>query len=180
MVADACGEAPYATRDGASMRSRLTLSHAGMPLRAGTAEWTARILSFERSGRLPIGWRSIALPIPRQGWRTTDWPVAKRLLPTPGSSRLAEIDGPSRASPASRGRQLTEKARGIEHGCRGASARQLQRRQIVHVSADKIQIGGEYSPRRENGARNSTQQITYIVTRQGDPWGIQARSTYAP
>lgn len=52
---------------------------------------------------------------------------------------------------------------------------QWENRRILHVSADKMHIAGEYARYRENGEQISTQQVTYIVTRQNGRWGIQAR-----
>ncbi|MCZ6675555.1 MAG: hypothetical protein O7C75_21715, partial [Verrucomicrobia bacterium] len=52
---------------------------------------------------------------------------------------------------------------------------QWDSRRVLHVSANKMHIAGEYSRRRENGERISSQQVTYIVTRQGERWGIQSR-----
>lgn len=52
---------------------------------------------------------------------------------------------------------------------------QWENRRILHISADKMHIAGEYARYRENGEQISTQQVTYIVTRQIDRWAIQAR-----
>ena len=52
---------------------------------------------------------------------------------------------------------------------------QWDRRQILHASSDKIHIAGEYTRWRENGEKISSQQVAYIVARQGDFWGIQSR-----
>lgn len=52
---------------------------------------------------------------------------------------------------------------------------QWENRRILHVSADKMHIAGEYARYRENGEQISTQQVTYIVTRQNGRWAIQAR-----
>lgn len=52
---------------------------------------------------------------------------------------------------------------------------QWENRRILHVSADKMHIAGEYARYRENGEQISTQQVTYIVTRQDGRWAIQAR-----
>lgn len=52
---------------------------------------------------------------------------------------------------------------------------QWENRRILHISADKMHIAGEYARYRVNGEQISTQQVTYIVTRQDDRWAIQAR-----
>ncbi len=52
---------------------------------------------------------------------------------------------------------------------------QWNNRRVLHVSRDKIHVAGQYSRYRAGGERLATQQVTYIVTRQADAWGIQAR-----
>ena len=52
---------------------------------------------------------------------------------------------------------------------------QWDSREILHISADKMHIAGQYSRLRENGERLSSGQMTYIVTRQGERWAIQSR-----
>ena len=48
-------------------------------------------------------------------------------------------------------------------------------RDVLHVSADKMHIAGRYQRLREDGSELTSQQVTYIVTRQGENWGIQSR-----
>ena len=52
---------------------------------------------------------------------------------------------------------------------------QWNSRRVLHVSSDKMHIAGRYSRYRENGETISSQQVTYVVTRQGEQWGVQAR-----
>lgn len=52
---------------------------------------------------------------------------------------------------------------------------QWENRRILQISADKMHIAGEYARYRENGEQISTQQVTYVVTRQRGRWAIQAR-----
>ncbi len=52
---------------------------------------------------------------------------------------------------------------------------QWNSRRVLHVSRDKMHIAGRYSRYRENGETIASQQVTYIVTRQGGHWGIQSR-----
>ena len=52
---------------------------------------------------------------------------------------------------------------------------QWDARRVIHISPDKMHLAGEYTRRRENGEDISSQQVTYIVTRQGESWGIQSR-----
>lgn len=52
---------------------------------------------------------------------------------------------------------------------------QWENRRILHISADKMHIAGEYARYRENGDQISTQQVTYIVTCQNGRWAIQSR-----
>ncbi len=52
---------------------------------------------------------------------------------------------------------------------------QWNSRRVLHISRDKMHIAGQYSRYRENGETISSQQVTYIVTRQGEHWGIQSR-----
>lgn len=48
-------------------------------------------------------------------------------------------------------------------------------RRAIHLSPDKIHIAGNHTRRRESGDALSSNQVTYIITRQGESWGVQAR-----
>ena len=52
---------------------------------------------------------------------------------------------------------------------------QWDRREVLHVSPDKMHFAGQYVRLREDGSRIRTGRMTYIVTRQGERWAIQSR-----
>ncbi len=51
---------------------------------------------------------------------------------------------------------------------------------VVHAGPDKVHFDVRFSRYREDGTRYAEHQALWVVTRQGDHWGVQARSSYAP
>lgn len=54
------------------------------------------------------------------------------------------------------------------------------RREVVHADAHKVHIDTQVARYRADGSVLSTFESFYIVTRIGERWGIQVRSSYAP
>ena len=52
---------------------------------------------------------------------------------------------------------------------------QWDSRRVLHVGEDKVHIAGQYTRYTINGEKIWSAIITYIVTRQGEHWGTQAR-----
>lgn len=48
-------------------------------------------------------------------------------------------------------------------------------RRVLHVSPDKAHVAGQWSRFDAGGRRILTNRVTYVVTRLGERWGIQAR-----
>ena len=53
-------------------------------------------------------------------------------------------------------------------------------REVVHVSADKVHASGAWQRYAEDGRALTGSVITYIVTRQQNRWGVQARFAAGP
>lgn len=54
------------------------------------------------------------------------------------------------------------------------------RRDVLHAGPDKVHIDTRFNRYRKDGSLIGGFDSIYIVTRQGDHWGIQARSSFAP
>ena len=54
------------------------------------------------------------------------------------------------------------------------------RRDVIHAGPDKVHIDTRFNRYRKDGSLIGGFDSIYIVTRQGDHWGIQARSSFAP
>lgn len=52
--------------------------------------------------------------------------------------------------------------------------------EVIQASDDKVHLKIEFSRYKENGTKYVTHKALYVVTKQGDRWGIQLRSSYAP
>jgi hypothetical protein len=55
-----------------------------------------------------------------------------------------------------------------------------ERRQPVHAGPDKVHLAVEFSRWRVDGSLIGRYPSLWIVTRSGDRWGVQARSSFAP
>lgn len=53
-------------------------------------------------------------------------------------------------------------------------------RRVIHAGPDKVHFDTQFSRRRADGSTIASYRSIYIVTRIGDRWGIQARSSFAP
>jgi len=56
----------------------------------------------------------------------------------------------------------------------------LDKAEVVHASHDKVHFAVEFSRYKKDGAKYVTHKSLWIVTRIGDHWGVQARSSFAP
>lgn len=56
----------------------------------------------------------------------------------------------------------------------------LDRAEVIHRGPDKVHFDVSFSRFREDGSRYATHDAVWVVTRVGDHWGIQARSSFAP
>lgn len=54
------------------------------------------------------------------------------------------------------------------------------RREVIHAGPDKVHINTRFNRYRKDGSLIGGFDSIYIVTRQGNTWGIQARSSFAP
>lgn len=53
-------------------------------------------------------------------------------------------------------------------------------RNIIHSSEDKVHFDTRFTRYREDGSKLGTYDSLYVVTKQDDHWGVQARSSFAP
>jgi hypothetical protein len=51
---------------------------------------------------------------------------------------------------------------------------------VVHSGADKVHVAVVFTRFREDGSVLAKYDSLYVVTKQGEHWGVQARSSYAP
>lgn len=54
------------------------------------------------------------------------------------------------------------------------------RREVIHAGPDKVHINTRFNRYRKDGSPIGGFDSIYIVTKLGDHWGIQARSSFAP
>ncbi|MEM6652095.1 MAG: hypothetical protein AAF582_05805 [Pseudomonadota bacterium] len=52
--------------------------------------------------------------------------------------------------------------------------------QVVQAGRDKVHFSVEFTRFDEDGEPLRTYQSLYVVTKRGDRWGVQARSSFAP
>jgi len=52
--------------------------------------------------------------------------------------------------------------------------------EVVHASPLKVHFNIQFSRYKADGSRYAVYKSLWIVTKKGDQWGIQARSSYAP
>lgn len=52
--------------------------------------------------------------------------------------------------------------------------------QVVQAGSDKVHFSVEFTRFNEEGEPLRTYQSLYVVTKRGDRWGVQARSSFAP
>jgi len=52
--------------------------------------------------------------------------------------------------------------------------------QVIQAGRDKVHFNVEFTRFNEDGEALRTYQSLYVVTRRGDKWGVQARSSFAP
>jgi len=52
--------------------------------------------------------------------------------------------------------------------------------EVIHASDDKVHFAIEFSRYKEDGTKYVTHKSLWIVTREGDHWGVIARSSFAP
>lgn len=53
-------------------------------------------------------------------------------------------------------------------------------RRVIHSGPEKVHIAVRFVRYRADGSELSAFDSLYIVTKQGEHWGVQARSSYAP
>lgn len=77
--------------------------------------------------------------------------------------------------PGSRSAEVVRKAIGSEwhHSA-------WDRREVIHVSDDKVHVNTRFSRYRADGTAIATYDSLYIVTRENGRWGIKLRSSMAP
>ena len=137
---------------------------------AGSEAPAATVQEIERARLRKIG--LAALDRFQETWNTRDTAVWSQSLhfphvrPSAGNFGLA----PTRADYMRNQRGVFERVLAS-----GWNRSQWNSRRVLHVSRDKMHVAGRYSRYRENGETISSQQVTYVVTRQGEHWGIQAR-----
>jgi len=51
---------------------------------------------------------------------------------------------------------------------------------VIHASDEKIHFDTRFSRYRQDGSKIGSYDSLYVVTKQADHWGIQARSSFAP
>ena len=56
----------------------------------------------------------------------------------------------------------------------------LDKADVVHASDNKVHFAVEFSRYKKDGTKYVTHKSLWIVTRLGDRWGVQARSSFAP
>ena len=56
----------------------------------------------------------------------------------------------------------------------------LDRCELVHDGPDKVHFDVRFRRYKEDGSVYAEHRSLWVVTRDGDHWGIQARSSYAP
>ncbi len=54
------------------------------------------------------------------------------------------------------------------------------RRDIIHSGPDKVHVNTRFGRYREDGSTIGEYDSIYIVSKQDNHWGIQARSSFAP
>jgi len=54
------------------------------------------------------------------------------------------------------------------------------KRDIIHSGPDKVHINTRFGRSREDGSTIGEYDSIYIVSKQDNHWGIQARSSFAP
>jgi len=54
------------------------------------------------------------------------------------------------------------------------------RRKVIHSAEDKVHFDTRFTRYREDGSKLGSYDSLYVVTRQADHWGVQARSSFAP
>lgn len=62
----------------------------------------------------------------------------------------------------------------------GWSHSEWRRRELVQFSADKAHVALDYTRFRRDGSVIGVYESLYVLTRVGDAWGIQMRSSFAP
>jgi hypothetical protein len=55
----------------------------------------------------------------------------------------------------------------------------LDKADVVHASDNKVHFAIEFSRYKKDGTKYVTHKSLWIVTRLGDHWGVQARSSFA-
>jgi len=56
----------------------------------------------------------------------------------------------------------------------------FDRREVIQAAADKVHVAVAFTRYRKDGSRIASYEALYVVTRQKEHWGIQARSSFAP
>ena len=62
---------------------------------------------------------------------------------------------------------------------KGWAKSRWEERTPIHVGSDKVHFAVEFSRWRADGTELSRHKSIYVVTRQDDHWGVQARSSFA-
>ena len=62
----------------------------------------------------------------------------------------------------------------------GWSRSEWTERRVIHAGADKVHVAVVFTRFREDGSVLAKYDSLYVVTKQSEHWGVQARSSYAP
>jgi hypothetical protein len=62
----------------------------------------------------------------------------------------------------------------------GWSRSEWTERRVIHTGPDKVHVAVVFTRFREDGSLLARYESLYVVTKQGEHWGVQARSSYAP
>jgi hypothetical protein len=55
-----------------------------------------------------------------------------------------------------------------------------ERREVIHAGPDKVHIDTRFTRYRKDGSVIGGFDSIYVITREGDHWGVKIRSRYAP
>ena len=54
------------------------------------------------------------------------------------------------------------------------------RREVIHAGPDKVHIDTRFTRYRKDGSVIGGFDSIYVITKEGDHWGVKIRSSYAP
>jgi hypothetical protein len=53
-------------------------------------------------------------------------------------------------------------------------------RRIIHATADKVHVDTRFTRYRADGSRIGSYESLYVLTKEGEQWGVKLRSSFAP